>query len=114
VTERVSLAERSVPVSGRADVIVVGGGAAGIAAAAAAARLGANTLLIERYGSLGGMATGGLIALLLTLDDGRGRQVIAGICQEMVDRMQARGATFAPPAAEWASPDEDLVERYRR
>jgi FAD dependent oxidoreductase len=114
VTERVRLAERTVPVSSHADVIVVGGGAAGIAAAAAAARLGASTLLIERYGSLGGMATGGLIALLLTLDDGRGRQVIAGICQEMVDRMQARGATFAPPATEWASPDEDLVERYRR
>jgi hypothetical protein len=114
VTDYVTLGPRSVPVAGEADVLVVGGGAAGIAAAVAASRLHAKTLLIERYGSLGGMATGGLIALLLTLDDGLGRQVVAGICQEMVDRLEARGATFSPPAAEWASADEQIVDRYRR
>lgn len=57
--------ERKVPVSWRSDVIVAGGGVAGVAAAIAAARQGAKVLLIERYGQLGGMATGGLITVLL-------------------------------------------------
>ncbi len=39
------------------DVAVVGGGSAGVAAAAAAAMSGARTVLIERYGFLGGAAT---------------------------------------------------------
>jgi NADPH-dependent 2,4-dienoyl-CoA reductase/sulfur reductase-like enzyme len=41
---------RELSVRDRADVVVVGGGPAGTAAAAAAARLGADVLLIERYG----------------------------------------------------------------
>ncbi|WP_157969987.1 FAD-dependent oxidoreductase [Pelagibacterium sediminicola] len=40
------------------DVVVVGGGSAGVAAAVGAARSGARTLLVERYGFLGGAATG--------------------------------------------------------
>jgi hypothetical protein len=43
------------------DVIVAGGGLAGAAAAMAAAREGANVLIIEKYGFLGGMATAGLV-----------------------------------------------------
>ncbi len=39
------------------DVLVVGGGAAGVAAAAAAGRAGARVVLLERDGSLGGLAT---------------------------------------------------------
>lgn len=38
----------------RYDVVMIGGGAAGTAAAVAAARAGAHTLLVERYGFLGG------------------------------------------------------------
>ena len=45
-----------------ADVVVVGGGPGGHAAAVSAARNGADTVLIERYGHLGGMATGGLVS----------------------------------------------------
>ena len=44
-----------------ADVVVVGGGPGGVASAISAARNGAKTVLIERYGHLGGMATGGLV-----------------------------------------------------
>jgi hypothetical protein len=51
--------ERVTPVLGEWDVLVVGGGPAGIAAAVSAARLGARTLLVERYGFLGGMGTAG-------------------------------------------------------
>ncbi|HSP97478.1 MAG TPA: FAD-dependent oxidoreductase [Candidatus Dormibacteraeota bacterium] len=105
---------RRTRVAARTQVLVVGGGSAGAAAAIAAARQGADTLLVERYGSLGGLATGGLIVLLLTLDDGAGQQVIAGLCQELVDRIARRGGAFAPPRAEWGSPDPALVEAYRR
>ena len=41
------------------DVLVCGGGVAGTMAAVAAARQGASVLLVERYGFLGGNATGG-------------------------------------------------------
>src|SRR4051794_31568297 len=45
----------------RYDVVVAGGGAAGVAAAVGAARCGAHTLLLERYGFLGGAATNALV-----------------------------------------------------
>ena len=96
------------------EVLVVGGGSAGCAAAIAAARAGADTMLVERHGALGGLATGGLIILLLTLDDGDGRQVIRGLCQEVTDRVTARGAAFAPPQTEWGSTDAAAIERDRR
>ncbi len=50
---------KDIPVVHEADVIVVGGGPGGIGAAVMAAREGAKTLLIERFGCLGGMATVG-------------------------------------------------------
>lgn len=105
---------RSTPVTHHADVLVVGGGSAGVAAAVAAAREGAEVLLAERYGYLGGLATGGLIVLLLTLDDGRGRQAVAGLCQEVTERMARRGGAHFPPPAQWGSDDPALVEAARR
>ena len=48
----------------KSDIAVVGGGVAGCAAAIAAARLGANTLLIEQSGVLGGQAGLGLVTPL--------------------------------------------------
>lgn len=105
---------RALPVRAECDVAVIGGGPAGIAAAIAAARNGADTILVERYGALGGLATGGLIILLLTMDDGEGRQVIAGLCQEFIDRLDARGAAVQPTAAQWGSDDPELVGQYSR
>jgi hypothetical protein len=105
---------RTLPIRAECDVAVIGGGPAGIAAAIASARNGAQTILVERYGGLGGLATGGLIILLLTMDDGRGQQVIAGLCQEFIDRLDARGASVQPTASQWGSQDPELVETYSR
>ena len=105
--------ERDLPVVGKPDVLVVGAGSAGIAAAVAAARRGADVLLVERYGFVGGLATFGLINLLLTLDDGCGTQVVAGLCQEVVDRLARRGDARAPEPSEWGSTDATAVERWR-
>ena len=46
---------------GTFDVAVVGGGSAGIAASVSSARAGARTILIDRYGYLGGMGTASLV-----------------------------------------------------
>ena len=105
---------RSTPVKAETEVLVIGGGSAGVAAAVAAARNGAEVILVERLGYLGGLATGGLIILLLTLDDGRGRQVIGGLCQEVTDRVARRGAAYFPPKSEWGSEDAEFVRRDQR
>ncbi|HJY81834.1 MAG TPA: FAD-dependent oxidoreductase [Candidatus Binatia bacterium] len=105
---------RSTPVKAETEVLVIGGGSAGVSAAVAAARNGADVILVERLGYLGGLATGGLIILLLTLDDGRGRQVIGGLCQEVIDRVAKRGAAYCPPKTEWGSEEEALVRRDQR
>jgi len=76
-----------------ADIVVCGGGPAGINAALAAGRSGARTLLIERYGFLGGMSTIALVYPWMTFHTVDGKQVIAGIAQEIVDRLKAEGAS---------------------
>ncbi len=53
------LVDQKIPVTVKAEVIVIGGGPGGLGAATAAARNGADTVLIERYGCLGGMASVG-------------------------------------------------------
>ena len=78
--------ERRTPVIGEVDVAVAGGGPAGVGAALAAARAGAKTLLVERYGSLGGMWTTGLLNPLF---DHRNK---GGIVRELVRTLKARGA----------------------
>ena len=108
------LPESRVPIVAEPDVLVVGGGSAGLAAATSAARNGAEVMLVERFGYLGGLASGGLIILLLTMDDGAGRQAVGGVCQEIVDRMERRGAVHYPPEGQWNDPDSQLVEHYSR
>ena len=56
--------EKKIPVIAETDVLVVGGGPAGISAALAAARTGVSTMLIERYGCLGGVITQSMIGTI--------------------------------------------------
>ncbi len=72
-----------------ADVVVCGGGPAGVNAAIAAGRSGARTVLIERYGFIGGMSTAALVYPWMTFHTLQGKQVIKGIAQEIVDRLTA-------------------------
>ncbi|MBV8491666.1 MAG: FAD-dependent oxidoreductase [Candidatus Eremiobacteraeota bacterium] len=74
------------------DVLVVGGGNAGCAAAIAAARHGAKTLLVERYGFLGGTATAAMVGPWMTFHSGRER-IVGGIAQEIVERLVRMGGS---------------------
>ena len=74
------------------DVFVCGGGVAGTMAAVAAARSGARVILAERYGFLGGNATAGAVAQFNSWQTGRGRKVIAGLADEVVQRLRRLGA----------------------
>jgi hypothetical protein len=80
---------RETPVTHEPDVLVIGAGPAGIGAAVAAARNGAKTLLVERYGFLGGNLTAAMVNPMFTFHDVNGRQVIRGIAGEVVDRLVA-------------------------
>ena len=106
---------RSIPVIEEYDVCVVGGGVAGVAAALAAAREGAKTCLIEKEYALGGLATLGLIVIYLPLCDGRGRQVISGISEELL-KASIKYAPGNLPAC-WQSaegdPEARKAARYR-
>ena len=87
---------REVEIVEEADVVVAGGGPAGIAAAVAAARRGARTVLIERYGFLGGLATAGLVAPILGHTAARSRTpIVEGILRELAERMHRLDG--APP-----------------
>jgi hypothetical protein len=71
-----------------AGVLVCGGGVAGTMAAVAAARHGAQVVLAERYGFLGGNATAGAVAQFNSWQTASGRRVVAGLAQEVVDRLR--------------------------
>lgn len=75
---------RVLQVKSRYDVAVVGGGIAGVSAAVAAAREGTSVCLIEKQIGLGGLATLGIVTCWLPICDGRGRQVIGGIGEELL------------------------------
>lgn len=94
------------------DVVVVGGGPGGIGAAVAAARNGAKTVLVERYGYLGGMGTGGLVTIIPQLADYTGKQQIAGITQEWIDRLAVKNAVDMPKKEHWGSLDKETVKYY--
>ena len=99
---------REIPIFHKTDVVVVGGGPAGFAAAIAAARTGAKVALVERYGSLGGLFTNGMVLVMLCtsyLVDGKYRLVTKGIAEEFARRALALGPHVCtgpvPPNRHW-------------
>jgi len=78
--------EREVPLLHQTDVLVVGGGPAGTSAAIAARRTGARVALVERYGHMGGLWSGGFVVLIIGHRVGE-LQVSRGIGEEMMQRL---------------------------
>jgi hypothetical protein len=90
---------RQIPLYGEYEVAVLGGGPAGIAAAVAAARAGRRTLLIERYGFLGGMGTAAGVTNFCGLHanvHGEMHRVVQGIASDLLGRIEAIGGLNAP------------------
>ena len=111
---------RTLSVKARYDVAVVGGGIAGVSAAVAAAREGASICLIEKQVGLGGLATLGIVTVWLPICDGRGRQVIGGIGEELL-RLSVRDlkapnetAGFKGVPACWEKGGDDAARRKTR
>src|ERR671910_2165079 len=90
---------RRTPVVGEYEVVVLGGGPAGMAAAVAASRAGRSTLLLERYGFLGGMGTAAGVTNFCGLHanvHGDIRQVVHGVADDLLARMKALGGLNEP------------------
>jgi hypothetical protein len=90
---------RRTPVVGEFEVVVLGGGPAGIAAAVAAGRAGRSTALVERYGFLGGAGTAAGLSTFCGLHanvHGEHKQVIHGICDDILDRLQSMNGLSKP------------------
>ena len=106
---------KEIEVFDRCDVLVVGAGPAGTAAAVSAARNGAGKgVLLERYGHLGGMATGGQVLFIPHLSEGK-QQMIAGIQQEWLDRLEKMpNGLIGPDRKDIGSTDPALIDKWRK
>ena len=92
------------------DVLVAGGGPAGVAAAIAAAREGAATLLVERFGYLGGMATAALVPCWAPFSD-KEKLVVRGLLLEVVREMIERTPHLKAEQYAWVPIDFELLKR---
>ena len=102
----------TIPIKDYYDVIVAGGGLAGVAAAVSARRNGYRTLLLEKSNLLGGLATIGLVNLFVPMCNGRGKQIIFGMAEELL-RLSAKHSYHTIPK-EWLNgePKEATNVRY--
>lgn len=81
---------RELPVIAHADVVVVGGGPGGVAAALGAAKQGADTLLVERFGTFGGTWTSGILSTIMPFP------FVKGFFSDIIDELSKRGGGFYP------------------
>jgi hypothetical protein len=113
-TAEITLPPRKAKVISEVDVLVVGGGPAGIGAAMGAAQAGAQVVLVEKYGFLGGNATAGLVltfASYFTAPEvtgeepkttlfprvvGAGKPMIAGVLGDLVQKLIDVGGALPP------------------
>ena len=88
------------------DVLVVGGGTAGSVAGIASSRNGADTVVVEQMGFLGGTATGGLVFPMMPNHVG-GRPLCAGISLEIQRKLAEMGDGGSDPAGNdgWFNPE---------
>lgn len=110
----VDLPARKAEVAAETDVLIVGGGPAGIGAALGASDAGADVILVERYGFLGGNATAALVMPLMSFhtqtpkaekqgsmtlfptDHGKGKSVIAGVLNRLLEKLIKAGGAISP------------------
>src|SRR3990172_13325866 len=90
-----TLPKEKMPVTAEADVVVIGAGPGGFGAALRAARMGAQTVLIERYDVPGGVHTVGL--------QGAYNAGVGGIHTELMQRLGNEGQVYT--ATEKTYPD---------
>lgn len=113
-SNNVVIPAQTLRVSHEPDIAIVGGGPTGIAAAMAAARGGANVLLIEQRGYLGGMGTAALVPAFCPYTDGE-KPVIRGIGLELLDKMKTEaGEQFLRRYADqldWVPIDTETLKR---
>lgn len=88
------------------DVVVVGGGAAGVAAAVGARQRGARTLLVERYGFLGGeAASANVLSYCGFFKQGEvPQQVVGGVGASVLAGLAQLGFDVTPiraPSGNW-------------
>ncbi len=83
---------RALPIFHEADICVIGGSCTGLFAAVRAARLGARVVIVEKDNCFGGVATSAMVNIWHSLWDTVGeRQIIAGLTEEVIDRLERRG-----------------------
>lgn len=88
------------PIRYTCDTVVCGGGTAGVIAALASARGGAKTILVDRYGFVGGTLLNGagpihsFFNLYKAFPGAKPVQVIRGIPQEIIARMMEAGNSY--------------------
>lgn len=110
----ITLPSASIPVAREVDVLVIGGGASGIAAAIAAAKGGAQTMLVEQRGFLGGMGTVALVPAFCPFTDKR-KPIIRGLGLQLMERMkQACDPQYREEYQEmldWVPIDPEVLKR---
>lgn len=104
--------QQQIPVHLETDVLVVGGGPAGVSAALSAARMGAKVTLMERYGFLGGLATGGYVLMIPNLNNGAGLEM-GGIIQEWMDRLSVHpGGILGPNRSDAGAKEGPAFDKW--